>query len=148
MKKHAPTRQRYSLTSVTHSDEDAIRRELLGFEMMFRAEKEKCIPGLECIRRKPGLGLQGLRGNGELGVLYGRGHPGFLGEVVAEMAAWGHSSTMGDIRTRCICPWAHKKLPTQMLGKGVRAHHARRWLIYAAADKRHRPTPGGPQKVR
>ena len=39
--KHAPTRQRYSLTSVTHSDEDAIRRELPGFEMMFRAEKEK-----------------------------------------------------------------------------------------------------------
>ena len=41
LEKHAPTRQRYSLTSVTHSDEDAIRRELPGFEMMFKAEKEK-----------------------------------------------------------------------------------------------------------
>ena len=39
--KHTATRQRCSLNSVTHSDEDAIRRELPGFEMMFRAEKEK-----------------------------------------------------------------------------------------------------------
>ena len=38
---HAATRQRYSLNSVTHSDEAEINRQLPGFEMMFKAEKEK-----------------------------------------------------------------------------------------------------------
>ena len=38
--KHTATRQRCSLNSVTHSDEDEIRRELPGFEMMFKKEEE------------------------------------------------------------------------------------------------------------
>ena len=38
--KHAATRQRCSLNSVTHSDEDAIRRGLPGFEMLFAAEEQ------------------------------------------------------------------------------------------------------------